>query len=350
MLTERERVVLTTSCRDTDALPKVVGAGQILETADGRVQVMHNGVLIAEGCYYGDWMTTIIRDLAGHHEPQEEIAIDLIVERIAGDTGAPTMVELGAFWAYYSLWMMHRVPATRAILVEPDPNNMEAGRRNLALNGRHAEAIQAAVGAEPRPPEPFDCESDGVSRLVPTESLTSLVERFGLDRIDVLLVDVQGAETALLEGARHTLADRVRFLVVSTHHHDISGDPLTHQRCLDLIRGLGGHIIAEHTVAESFSGDGLIAASFDPRDVDLRADISYARATESLFGDPLVDLAAARAERDQARDDLAAGQAELNAMRATLTWQLHQRLDRSRAGRGVLRIGSTVGRRLRSPK
>ena len=33
--------------------------------------------------------------------------------------------------------------------------------------------------------------------------------------------------------AASALADgRLRFLIVSTHHHSISGDPLTHQKCL----------------------------------------------------------------------------------------------------------------------
>jgi hypothetical protein len=82
----------------------------------------------------------------------------------------------------------------------------------------------------------------------------------------------------------------VRFVIASTHHHVISGDPLTHYRCLDLLRELGAHIVAEHTVAESYSGDGLIVASFDDRDRDLRVVTSRCRVDESLFGDPLREL------------------------------------------------------------
>jgi FkbM family methyltransferase len=372
MMSDGERVQLTTSCRDTDAIPKVAGAGAVVVTPEGRVQVMHSGVLVVEGCYYGDWMAEIIRRLRGHHEPQEELVFHEIVERIAADTPAPTMLELGAFWGYYSLWMMQRLPGTRAILVEPDPNNLEVGRVNLALNGRRAEVLQAAVGLEPRPPHPFTCESDGRTRLIPTESLQSLLERFAVPRLDLVLMDVQGAETATLEGAREFLAERVRFLVLSSHHHLISGDPLTHQRCLDLLRGLGAHIIAEHTIAESFSGDGLIAVSFDPADNQMEVPISYARVGESLFGDPLHDLAGAqeaqrataarlelaetelavaraelagaRAEYDSAQADAVSSQADLAAMTATTRWRLHRRLQRSRTGRAILRAGSRAKR------
>lgn len=285
---ELARIALTTRCRDTDGLPKVDGAGAVV---DG-VQLMHNGVKVVKGGYYGDWMVEVIRRLRGHHEPQEEVAFHAVVERLAvSGHPAPVMLELGAFWAYYSLWFRNRIPTGRCFLVEPDPAYLEVGRRNFALNGFEGTFLQAAVGAAPAAPSPFECESDGLSRPVPTEGLASLLASFRLERVDLLFADVQGAEWPLLDGAHELLADgRVRFLVVSTHHHAISGDPLTHQRCLGLLRELGAHVVTEHTVAESFSGDGLIVASFDERDRDLHAAVSRCRVGESWFGDPLHDL------------------------------------------------------------
>ena len=112
---------------------------------------MHNGVLVVEG-----WLLRRLdeRDhphLRGHHEPQEEVVFHEIVERLAADDGPPTMVELGAFWAYYTLWVMQRMPSTRAILVELDPNNLEVGKVNLRLNGRAGRVRPSGGGAEPRP-------------------------------------------------------------------------------------------------------------------------------------------------------------------------------------------------------
>lgn len=289
--TELARIALTVACRDTDAIPKVEDAGEV---RDG-VQVMHNGVRVVEGGYYGEWMAEVIRRLRGHHEPQEEVAFHAVLERLATTCGpAPAMLELGAFWAYYSLWFLHRVPGGRAFLVEPDPAYLEIGRRNIELNGFDATFLQAAVGRDRRPPRPFECESDGVTRDVSIEGLRSLLDRFHLEHLDLLFADVQGAEWPLLDGARDLLRDgRVRFVVASTHHHVISGDPLTHYRCLEVLRELGAHVIVEHTVAESYSGDGLIVASFDERDRDLKVCVSRCRAGDSWFGDPLRDLDAA---------------------------------------------------------
>src|SRR6476646_8671915 len=96
----QRRIDLTTSCRDADAISKVAEAGAIVERDGTRAQVMHNGVLVEEGCYYGAWMTEIIRRLRGHHEPQEEAAFQLLVERLRADPPAqPAMIELGSFWA-----------------------------------------------------------------------------------------------------------------------------------------------------------------------------------------------------------------------------------------------------------
>ena len=53
---------------------------------------------------------------------------------------------------------------------------------------------------------------------------------------------------------------------------------------------VGAHIIAEHDVHESYSGDGLIAASFSSVDKDFKVEVSCNRYSESLFPNPAVHL------------------------------------------------------------
>jgi FkbM family methyltransferase len=296
---DQRRIDLTVAVRDTDVIPKVPGAGEVTERDGVPVQVMHNGIVVREACYGGPWMTEIIRRLRGHHEPQEELAFHTVLERLASDTPEPTMVELGSFWAYYSLWAKHAIPATRLILVEPDAANLEVGQRNLELNGLEASAtLHAAVGREHDTTATLVWESDGLRHKNRQVSIDGLMDECGVERIDLLVCDVQGAEVEALRGAARALAGgRIRFMVVSTHHYKISRDPLTHQRCLQLLREAGAHIVAEHSVPESCSGDGLIAASTDSRDKDLHARITIGRARDSLFGELEWDLARARSMR-----------------------------------------------------
>ncbi|HEY3828674.1 MAG TPA: FkbM family methyltransferase [Solirubrobacteraceae bacterium] len=293
---DKRRIALTVAVRDTDVIAKVPDAGEVTERDGVRVQVMHNGVVIREGCYHGAWMTEIIRQLKGHHEPQEELAFHTVLGRLAVDTPEPTMVELGSFWAYYSLWAKHAIPATRNILVEPDLANLEVGLRNMELNGVEASAaVHAAIGSRHDTSVSMTWESDGRRHKTRQVSVDGLMSELGVDRIDLLLCDVQGAEVDALRGAANALAaGRVRFLVISTHHHQITGDPLTHQRCVELLRDAGVHFISEHSVSESCSGDGLIVVSTDPRDVDLQATVSIARSRDTLFGELEWDLAKTR--------------------------------------------------------
>lgn len=325
---ELSRIQKRVSCHDCDSLPKVSGAGTIKEYNGQRVQIMHNGILIVEGSYLGAMETEIIRQLKGHFEPQEELAFHLIIERLKTDTKKPVMIELGSYWSYYSLWFLQQNPTGVSYLIEPDPNNLEVGRRNFQLNGSSGTFISAAIGANVGPPAPFKCESDGVTRPIPTESVPSLCERFGLGHVDILLADIEGAEFEMLQGASQLLNEkRVRFLLISTHHYSISRDSLTHQHCLEFLKSKRAHIIAEHSVSESYSGDGLIAASLDPRDLDLVANISCARARDSIFGEVEYDVARERLRIVDLNKNIDNLTYALNTIKSSATFRLMRRLS-----------------------
>jgi FkbM family methyltransferase len=335
---DARRVLMTISCHDADRLPKVVGAGEVFELNGRSVQRMHNGTLIEEGCYYGPWMTEIIRVLRGHHEPQEEVVFHEVLERLVATEPAASMIELGSFWAYYSMWFHQRTQGNHIVALEPDPGYLEIGRRNFALNAMNATFVHGAVGDSPGQTCAFTAESTGEAVEVVQYDLASLMKETDLDRVGLLMVDIQGFETQLIERAAELFpTGLVRFMIVSTHHHQISGNALTHQQVLERLKGCGAHVIAEHTVGESYSGDGLIAVSFDERDRDMSVTISHARAKESLFGELEVDLQSAFNTLEQLHAlnaDLAARAeaAELSAVDA------HAQLDavfRSRSWRST---------------
>ena len=197
----RARIELTVAGRDTEAIPKVPDAGTVVN----GVQVMHNGVRVVHGAYNGEWMSEVISRLGGHHEPQEELAFHGVLERLAATEPAPLMLELGAGWAYYSLWFLRADPPGRAFLVEPDPGMVDLGRRNFALNDRDRRRSCRRPSAPPATgPEPFDCWSDRTVRAVPAKPAVAL-DRFAIDTRTTVLADVQGAEVSLLEGARDVL-------------------------------------------------------------------------------------------------------------------------------------------------
>jgi hypothetical protein len=165
---------------------------------EGNDVYLHNGnrvpVAGAEA-YYGQFSTLLVLN-RGVHEPLEEYVFQELVKRLPA---SPRMIELGAYWAHYSMWLKRIRPQATVIMVEPDPGNLAAGRANFARNGFEGEFIHAPVG----------------------KGLWELDDFFatrGLSHLDVLHADIQGAEGALLDGGRHTLGNsKIDYLCVSTH-------------------------------------------------------------------------------------------------------------------------------------
>ena len=263
------RVRLAVECRDCDDIPKVQDAGCVRASPDGDYQVMHNGLRIFCDTHYGPYNVDVIRQLTGHHEPQEEAVFHRVLERLPGDA---VMLELGSFWAYYSLWFLKRVPRGRAFLVEPVPAALDAGRRNFALNGMTGRFVHAAVGDRVAPVSRVTLW-EGMEVDVGCTTVDDLVRRFELPRIDLLHVDIQGHEVSMLRGAAGALGRRaIGWIFISTHGENI------HQRCLQLLRRAGYGIAVEHTPGESHSVDGLIVANRDPQTARFRVSRRRTRA------------------------------------------------------------------------
>ncbi len=99
---------------DTAFIKKVSNAGQIIK---GK-QIMHNGLCILLGSYYGPEVTVMLAKNKGVHEPQEEhVFQEVLKERTEG----AIMIEMGAFWAFYSMWFHQKVKNTRNFMMESDP-------------------------------------------------------------------------------------------------------------------------------------------------------------------------------------------------------------------------------------
>jgi FkbM family methyltransferase len=286
---ENRRILMTISCEDASSIPKIASAGEVIVENDEPQQIMHNGLRIIKGCYYGNWMTIIIKLLNGHHEPQEEFTFFEILKQLKlkpSKWGDPSILEIGSFWSYYSMWFMKENQSGKAFCIEPDPNYLAVGKKNFGLNSLTAEFKNFQVGTKDSENSSFLCESTGQILNVPTLTFSSILKNSGNTNFDIVLADIQGAEISMLENLSDALkVANIRFMLISTHDMQITGSPTTHQDCLYLLRKHGARIVAEHSVSESFSGDGLILASFSDLDRDLQVKISFNRSKLSLFGE-----------------------------------------------------------------
>ena len=277
-----QRINMTASCRDIDVIPKVEHAGEVFVKNNNRVQLMHDGTIVLADAYCGDWVTEIINKLKGHHEPQEELIFHHILQHVRKHS---LMIELGAWWAYYSNWFLGKVEGGKSICIEPDPVNLECGKANMALNGRHADFINAFIGNKNIQPQNSENVNNNDGIEVHCMNFNDVVVAAKNEFIEILHMDIQGAEYPfLLSMIRSDAHKKVRFLFISTHHESISGSPSTHEDCISTLKSIGATILVEHTIDESYSGDGLIVSSFDPNDINiLMPSVSRNTPENSLF-------------------------------------------------------------------
>jgi hypothetical protein len=224
-------------CPDNLKIARVKEAGLI----DGDIQVMHNGLKIALGSYYGTEITKMLQKNKGVHEPQEEFVFSKVLEQLKEE---PVMVELGSYWAFYSMWLLQKRPKAKVYLYEPDEHNLSYGKKNFELNGFAGDFNHAFISHE-----------INTVTCPPTLNLPYIFRDKGLEFIDILHSDIQGYELNLLDGARNFLKEeKIGYLFLSTH------DNKKHGSCINLLKEYNYEILCEADLDNTFSYDGLIVA------------------------------------------------------------------------------------------
>ena len=237
---ERFRTILSDPCNDD--IPRVENAGDIV---DGNI-TMHNGIKIKNNSYYGVF-SDIFKINGGVHEPQEE----KVFMEVLKDIDEGVMIELGAYWGFYSLWFNQFVKKPKNYLIEPIPNHIQLGKDNFEINNAEADFTHGSIC----PYVDNFCKFKP-SKNTPIINIDDFVKNKGIEFIELLHCDIQAAEYSMFMGAKETFANKkVKYVFISTHN-----DPL-HSKCTKFLIDNGYEIIASANVAkQSFSGDGIIVA------------------------------------------------------------------------------------------
>lgn len=140
-------------------------------------------------------------------------------------TSSPTIIDVGAHIGTFAIWALDRNPAAEILSVEADPATYRVLQKNNRPSRGNWEILNKAAsnvdGAKVR----FSNDGPSMShRISPngaleieTISLEALINRMPSKRyIDILKVDIEGAEEQFLCAAPHMLS-RVRCLIVELH-------------------------------------------------------------------------------------------------------------------------------------
>ena len=135
-----------------------------------------------------------------------------------------TVVDAGANVGFSAVFFACRFPQARIIAVEPQSENFRLLRRNVAFYP-NVTPVEAAIWSRDtevglaNPADRVDSyryEPAAIADPVQALSVPSLLKRFAVDTVDVLKVDIEGAEQELF-AAQPSWVHRVRMFIVELH-------------------------------------------------------------------------------------------------------------------------------------
>jgi FkbM family methyltransferase len=185
----------------------------------------------------------------GVFEPEETLLFRELARR------SQVILDIGANIGYFTLLAARYVPeGGRVVAVEPDRRNADLLSESVALNGYvNVDIERIAIGDASGSATIFrDRRNRGGTSLfasniaeplgsdvVPMTTVDQLVEEKSLERVDLIKIDVQGAEGLVLEGARTTLERWHPTVVFEYWPTGLSASGRSESQPLALLQGRG---------------------------------------------------------------------------------------------------------------
>ena len=142
-----------------------------------------------------------------------------------------TVVDIGGHIGLFTMFAALRAPRGRLLVYEPEPENFALLGENLRRNGLEGDRVRAfplAVAAEPGERDLHYADARGTvahslhgtsSRTfrVQCTTLPRILREHGLERVDFLKLDCEGAEVEILQSLADDELLRIRQVVMEVH-------------------------------------------------------------------------------------------------------------------------------------
>ena len=151
----------------------------------------------------------------------------------------PTIVDVGANAVFFNVLLFSKLKTARVLAYEPLPSNIELFKKTIDRNPpmKNIQLIQAAVtGISKESIELFteDTEYNTVvssifssfnklnqKRIsVAAQSLTSIIEKNDLEKVDLLKLDCEGSEYDIIYNTDVAVLEKVNMMVIEVHQID----------------------------------------------------------------------------------------------------------------------------------
>ena len=149
------------------------------------------------------------------------------------------VLDLGAYVGYTMVHFAYLYPNSKIFGVELDYDNFQLAKKNLAALTEFCKIINAAVwskngtviygGDNTCGFSIFKEGSQNNSKKISSKTLDVIMDEFGLDLVDYLKVDIEGAEKAILENPEKWIS-KIRSMKIEVH------PPATIDWCIEILK------------------------------------------------------------------------------------------------------------------
>jgi len=135
-----------------------------------------------------------------------------------------TFLDIGAFLGYYTLISCEEINNGTVVAFEPFPEHYDRVRKNIGINGYDAYVEPIALSDEIGESSISESGSPTLREAGNTDVMTSTLDEYVLKNdlsIDVMKVDIEGAEHQLIRGAERTLQEQDLTLLLELHSNKL---------------------------------------------------------------------------------------------------------------------------------
>lgn len=194
-----------------------------MQSGTGMIDLLTtDGLIITIRQNYGDAMTVA------------EVFLSNCYTRDLKLSQNPIVIDIGGFIGDFSLYAVKRLNAARVIVCEPSPHNWALLLKNINSNGFHdrIEPVHKAVTdgrnmmMNINVPDEEQCMVSAYNSneqplfAVPGITLAELLSDHNIECVDLLKMDCEGAEYAIIESTPADVFSRIRNIVFEYHQID----------------------------------------------------------------------------------------------------------------------------------
>lgn len=186
-----------------------------------------------------------------------------------------TVLDIGTNLGYTALMMAKKAASGKVIGFEPDPQNFELCQRNLRSNnlpnlevhkiGLGASAMSATIETRVAFNRGGNRINENASHgvLVQVHALDEYAATLGIDRVDLIKIDVEGYEFQVLKGAEQTIRSHKPILFIEVDDSNLKDQGASAEMLITFIKNLGYAIKDAETNRAIDSGVALIDQHLD---------------------------------------------------------------------------------------